>query len=249
MTGATESMQNNHEELIERMPKNVIRVLNTTEAEIVRLNNRVLEESPDLVAIIGSDCVYYYVNPAYAGVHGMKREDFIGFHVKKFLGEEVFEQILRPNIERCVAGDDVHYEDWFDFGGGGARFMDVRYLPLHDDGGAVDRIIVVSRDITYRKEAEEFRLTEEKLRTIVALAGTYNHEINNPLCALNGYLELLCVGESDPRKLEYLEKAREELRRVSEVTRKMEQMTAVTFADYPCGSRILDVEGECRGEA
>ncbi len=231
------------------MAENIIRVLSPLEAEIVRLNRRVLEESPDLIAIIGSDYVYYYVNPAYAGVHGMSREDFIGFHVKKFLGEDVFEHIFKPNMDRCVRGEDVHYEDWFDFGEDGARFMDVRYLPLHDDNGEADRIVVVSRDITYRKEAEESLLNQEKLRTIVELAGTYNHEINNPLCALNGYLELLAKDESDPKRMEYIAKARDEVQRIVQVTRKIEQMTSIKLADYPGGMRIFDIAEECRGEA
>ena len=228
---------------------NIIRVLNPYEAEIVRLNRRVLDESPDLIAIIGSDCIYYYVNPSYVAIHGMTEEDFIGYHVKKFLGDEVFEKIVKPNLECCMEGEDVHYEDWFDFGESRVFYMDVRYLAMHDDEGKVDRIAVVSRDITYRKEAEDFRLRQEKLRTIVELAGTYNHEINNPLCSLGGYIELLLLEENDPKKLAYLVKAQEDIHRIAEVTRKVEQMTSVRLADYPGGIQILHVDGECAGEA
>ncbi len=227
----------------------IIRVLNAYEAEIVRLNRRVLDESPDLIAIVGTDFIYYYVNPSYIAIHKMAEEDFIGYPVKKFLGEDVFEHIVKPNMECCMEGEDVHYEDWFDFGESGVLYMDVRYLPLHDAQGNVDRIVVVSRDITYRKEAEEYRVSQEKLRTILELAGTYNHEINNPLCSLGGYVELLALEEIDPRRLEYLEKAREEIRRIAEVTQKIEQMTSVRLADYPGGAHILKVDGECAGEA
>jgi PAS domain S-box-containing protein len=226
---------------------NVIRVLNDNEAELIRLNLRVLEESPDLIAIVGSDYVYYYVNPAYSAVHGMKREDFIGFPVGRFLGEDIFTNVVKPNLDRCIEGEDVHYEDWFDFGNSGVFFMDVRYLPLHGDDGKVDRIIVVSRDITYRKEAEESRVTQEKLGAIVELAGTYNHEINNPLCALGWFLEFLEMDEKDPKHLEFLGKAREEVQRIAEVTRKIEHMTAMHHSAYPGGLRIFDVDGESSG--
>lgn len=227
----------------------VIRVLNAYEAEIVRLNRRVLDESPDLIAIIGSDYIYYYVNPSYIAIHGMAEEDFIGFHVKKFLGDDIFEHVVKPNMELCMKGEDVHYEEWFDFGESGVLYMDVRYLPLHDSDGKVDRIVVVSRDITYRKEAEDYRLSQEKLRTIVELAGTYNHEINNPLCSLGGYVELLAREETDPKKLEYLQKAKEEINRIAKVTLKIEHMTSVRLSDYPGGMQILDVNGECAGQA
>ena len=228
---------------------NVIRVLNPYEAEIVRLNRRVLDESPDLIAIIGVDYIYYYVNPSYTAIHGKTDKDFIGFPVKKFLGEDVFEQIVKPNMDCCMDGEDVHYEDWFNFGESRVLYMDVRYLPLHDDGGKVDRIVVVSRDITYRKEADDFRLRQKKLRTILELAGTYNHEINNPLCSLGGYIELLTLEEIEPKKLEYLEKAKEEINRIAEVTRKVQQMTSVKLEEYPGGMKILNVDGECAGEA
>lgn len=229
--------------------KKVIRVLSPSEAEIVRLNRRVLDESPDLIAIIGSDYRYYYVNPSYTAIHQMDAEDFIGFHVKKFLGEEVFERIVKPNMERCMQGEDVQYDEWFDFGESGVLYMDVRYLSLHDINGNVDRIVVISRDITYRKEAEDYRLSQEKLLTVLQLAGTYNHEINNPLCSLGGYIELLTLEETDPKKLAYLEKAREEFSRIAEVTRKIEQMTSVQVADYPGGISILHLDRECAGEA
>jgi len=224
--------------------KKIIRVLNEQEAELVRLNSRFLEESPDLVAIVGRDYVYYYVNPAYASIHSMKREDFIGFHVRKFLGSDVFESVVKPNMDRCMAGEDVHYDDWFDFGEAGVRYMDVRYMPLHDDDGVVDRIVVVSRNITYRKDAEEARIYQEKLRTILELAGTYNHEINNPLCSLGGFLELLGMDETDPKRIEYIGKAREEVKRIAEVTRKIERMTSIREEEYAGGATILSIDGQ-----
>lgn len=220
----------------------IIRVLNAYEAEIVRLNRRVLEESPDLIAIVGRDYVYYYVNPAYAAIHGMTEDDFIGFPVMKFLGEDVFQNIVKPNMDRCINGKNVHYEEWFDFGDSGVLFMEVSYLPLHDGEGEVDRIVVISRDITYRKEAEDALILQEKLKTILELAGTYNHEINNPLCSLGGYLELLSMDETDPKRIDFLQKAKEDINRIAEVTRTIEQMTSVRLVDYPGGAQILDVE-------
>ncbi len=52
------------------MADRIIMVVNENEAAIARLNLRVLEESPELVAIIGADFAYHYVNPAYAAIHG-----------------------------------------------------------------------------------------------------------------------------------------------------------------------------------
>jgi PAS domain S-box-containing protein len=227
----------------------VITLLASEEAEILRLNRRVLEESPDLIAIVGSDYIYYYVNPAYVRIHSMNEEDFIGHHVQEFLGEDVFERIVKPNLDQCVHGGDVRYEEWFDFGASGILYMDVRYLRLPNKNGAVDRIVIISRNITYMKESEEARVNQEKLKTVVELAGTYNHEINNPLCSIGGYLELLLAGETDPQKIHYLEKARSEAQRINQVTQKIEQTTSIHLADYPGGMKILKIHQDCEGTA
>ena len=83
------------------------------------------------------------------------------------------------------------------------------------------------------KKAEEARVNQEKLGTVVELAGTYNHEINNPLCSLSGYIELLKHGEEDSKKLDYLEKAAGDIRRISDVTKKLAEATSVDLVDLP----------------
>jgi PAS domain S-box-containing protein len=227
----------------------MITLLTSEEAEILRLNQRVLEESPDLIAIVGSDYIYYYVNPAYVKIHKMAEENFIGHHVQEFLGKDVFERIVKPNLDQCLQGNDIRYEEWFDFGGSGILYMDVRYLRLPNEEGAIDRIVIISRNITYMKESEESRINQEKLKTVVEMAGTYNHEINNPLCSISGYIELLLTSETDPQKIRYLEKARGEVQRISQVTQKIEQMTSIHLADYPGGIKILNIHKDCEGTA
>jgi PAS domain S-box-containing protein len=222
----------------------VIALLASEDAEILRLNQRVLEESPDLIAIVGSDYIYYYVNPAYVKIHSMKEADFIGHHVQEFLGRDVFERIVKPNLDQCIRGGDVRYEEWFDFGASGILYMDVRYLRLPNEEGAVDRVVVISRDITYMKKSEEARVNQEKLKTVVELAGTYSHEINNPLCSIGGYLELLLSEENDPKKINYLEKAQGEVQRIGQVTKKIEKTTSIHLSDYPGGAKILDIHVE-----
>ena len=50
-----------------------ISVISKKDEELLRLNQRVLDESPDLIAVVGTDNIYYYVNPAYPqGSTGIK---------------------------------------------------------------------------------------------------------------------------------------------------------------------------------
>ena len=221
-----------------------ITVISKKDEEILRLNQRILEDSPDLIAVVGTDFSYHYVNPAYCVVHGLAPEDFVGRGIGDFVGDDIFEQVVRPNMEKCLRGEDTRYEEWFDFPKTGVMYMDVRYLPLSGSGKNIERIVIILRDITHMKKAEEARVVREKLQTIVELAGTYNHEINNPLCSLSGYIELLKRGEEDSKKIDYLEKAAGDISRISKVTKKLAEATSVDFVNYPDGSRIVRVETE-----
>ena len=223
---------------------NTIQVISQKEAELLRLNRRVLDELPDLIAIVDSDFIYNFVNPAYVSIHKLTMKDFIGHHVKEFLGGEIFKNVVMPNMEKCIHGEDVRYEDWFDFEDMGVYYMDVRYLPLHNGSGKVDRIVIITRDITIMKDAEKAKINQEKLQTVIDLAVTYNHEINNPLFAISGSLELLKTGESDEKKLEYINTALDMVKRIAEVTKKIEETTSLDYTSYTGETKMLDISDE-----
>ena len=218
--------------------ENTITVISKREAEILKLNCRVLDEVPDLIAIVGSDCYYYYVNPAYAGVHGLSEDDFIGNHLKDFLGEEVFTSYVLPNLERCFKGDDVRYEEWFDFPKTGVLYMDVRYLPISNTEGNVDRVVVMLRDITHMKEAEKKRNNQEKLHSIIEIVRTYTKEMNTTLFSLNGNIEHLRKNETNPQKLTYIEMTLRDVRKMTEVTERLEETISSIFDSYHCNGKI-----------
>ena len=223
---------------------NTIQVISQKEAELLRLNRRVLDELPDLIAIVDSDFIYNFVNPAYVSIHKLTMKDFIGHHVKEFLGGEIFKNVVMPNMEKCIHGEDVRYEEWFDFEDMGVYYMDVRYLPLHNGSGKVDRIVIITRDITIMKDAEKAKINQEKLQTVIDLAVTYNHEINNPLFAISGSLELLKTHESDEKKLGYIDTALNMVKRIAEVTRKIEETTSLDYTSYAGETKMLDISDD-----
>ena len=148
-----------------------ITVISTKDAELMNLGQRFLNETNDLIAIIGSDYIFYYVNPAYARIHGLTTGNFAGHKVDEFLGEKIFESIVRPKMEKCFGGEEIRYEEWFDFPGTGVRYMEVKYIPLRNNKREIDRIGIILHDITYTKEAEESKINQEKLKTVLENGG------------------------------------------------------------------------------
>ena len=124
--------------------------------EMLRIYGRLVESSPDLIAVVDREYVYRMVNPSYTRFRLLRPEQIVGHKVAEVLGEEVFRDLVRPNLDRCFEGSLVRYDAWFDYPTLGRRFMDVNYYPLQADG-RVEYAVSVIRDITERKLAEEER--------------------------------------------------------------------------------------------
>ncbi len=170
------------------------------------LASRVLAATPDHISVVGADYRYRFVNAAYELAHGLSQSDIIGMSVSSLLGSEVFTSKVRPALDRCLAGEEMAYEAWFEFEGAGSRYMAVRYLPIRTSTGQVEEVLVLSNDITVRKVAEQaLERSEAKYRGYIARAphavfvvdeqGSYQ-EVNPAAWRMTGYDEAELLDKS-----------------------------------------------------
>jgi len=83
-------------------------------------------------------------------------------------------------------------------------------------------MIVRFRDLSELKRLQEQVIWSEKLASIGLLAAGVAHELNNPLGAISGYIQLLLQGESDQEEQhKYLSEILEEIKRISGVVRNL----------------------------
>ena len=150
-------------------------VLDLTERKRAEyLTGQVFENSPDGIAIVGRDYRYQRVNPVYERRTGIPAEGFVGMHLSDANGTEAFEQTIKPSLDRCFAGEEVSYAEWFT-NPLGRRYMAMTYTPLRPGSERVEAALVVTRDltdhmqdITDRKRAEDAaRLSEKELRAVI----------------------------------------------------------------------------------
>jgi len=114
----------------------------------------IVNTSKDFMSFVNSDYVYEAVNEAYCAAHQRDKEEILGMNLADVWGGEVFSEVIKPHLEVCFPGEDVHYEEWFEFPALGRRYFEVEYYPYMTEDEKVTHVVVVSRDITERKQAE-----------------------------------------------------------------------------------------------
>jgi len=123
--------------------------------EALKKYESIVSTAREHMSFVDKNYVYKAVNDSYLKAHNKKREEILGFSVPELLGTRIFEEIVKDSLDRCLEGEEIHYESWFDFPGLGKRYMDVAYYPFFEADGSVSGLVVNSRDITERKQAEE----------------------------------------------------------------------------------------------
>jgi PAS domain S-box-containing protein len=104
---------------------------------------------------------------------------------------------------------------------GSEILVDDSGAPIYDRAGALSGIVMVFRDVTNERRAQNALLATEKLAVAGRLAATIAHEIHNPLDYVVNLLYLL-KEEKDPSNSEqFLTLAQQELDRMGQVSRAM----------------------------
>ena len=93
--------------------------------------------------------------------------------------------------------------------------------PIFDDARKLRGVVMVFRDVTGEKQAQDVLRKAEKLAAAGRLAATVAHEINNPLEAVCNLIYIVKNTNSLPEEIVgYLNMAEQELDRVSHITRQ-----------------------------
>jgi PAS domain S-box-containing protein len=126
----------------------------------------IMENLADLVAVLDLDGCRLYNSPSYRGILGDPRRllgtsSFDQIHPEdRARVQEVFEETVRTGagqrLEYRLVGQD-----------GQARHIESQGSVIRDDRGQVSKVIVVSRDVTGRQQAEEaLRESEARFRRL-----------------------------------------------------------------------------------
>jgi PAS domain S-box-containing protein len=103
-----------------------------------------------------------------------------------------------------------------------ARRLHTRKIPILDENGRSQYLLVISEDITEQKKLESQLMQAQKLESIGSLAGGIAHDFNNMLGVILGHTEI-ALGQLQPKGMLYgiLQKIYNAANRSADLTRQL----------------------------
>ncbi len=120
----------------------------------------------DAVSLVDQNYIYRVVNKEYLRRTGKTYNAIVGHSVADLIGEPIFQHLLKEKLDRCLNGEIIHFQEWFDIEND-HRFLDVIYSPYYDNNNVCSGIMVSSRDITEVKRIEQaLQESDERYRQL-----------------------------------------------------------------------------------
>jgi PAS domain S-box-containing protein len=136
-----------------RLSKKLEEQVGESTAEIKQYKH-IIETTAKPIGLVDRNFIYQYVNEPYCHAFKKPANEIIGHSVPELFGRNFFETVMEHHYKRCLAGENVDYQEWFEFPGWGRRYMDVRYYPLKEADGRVTAVVTNVHDITEMKKLE-----------------------------------------------------------------------------------------------
>jgi PAS domain S-box-containing protein len=182
----------------------VRRQLNESE----RLFHLIGENAADLIAVVDMAGNRLYNSPSYEKILGYSLEELRTTPALEQIHPDDRAQVIEASEEAKRTGLGRRLEYRMRHKNGTWRMLESTASAVRNAKGETERLVIVNRDITERKQAEkELQEREQQLRQAVKmeavgrLSGGIAHDFNNLLSVIIGYADELNESKSDGDKL------------------------------------------------
>ncbi|MCG6551849.1 MAG: PAS domain-containing protein [Candidatus Magnetominusculus sp. LBB02] len=200
-----------------RLADNSYRV---SEANVSALMNAITES----VALIDLDCTLITVNDTFAMRFNKRKQEIIGKNLRDILAPVLFETRYKAIEEVIISKEHVSAEDIR----AGITFV-TNYYPVFDAENKVRAVVIYARDITLRKNYENYLLAS--LREKEALMREIHHRVKNNLQIISGLINLQLNNITDKTYAEMFTETKNRIRSIALVHNKLYQSKGLSDVD------------------
>ena len=191
------------------------------EAQLIeqqQFNRRMIECFPDAILVVDKDLKYTFASSRMRDILGWEPQDIIGRDVMVTVdGSEAVR--LYKNV---LAGTErVGSTEWAtQHKNGEWRTLRCSASALRGPNDEIVGVVASVRDVTQSKALEQQLVQSERLAAMGHMIDGFAHELNNPLTAIMGAIDLLdCVKEEGPQK--HIRLLKEQARRAVEIVQNL----------------------------
>ena len=122
--------------------------------ETLRQYERVVEGLDEMIAVVDRNYRYVLANGSFLSHRKLKREELIGRTIYDRIGMKAFDDLIKPKLDQCLAGNVVKFDLTYNYPELGEREFSVIYIPIEVAGDITGAACVI-RDVTDLRRMSE----------------------------------------------------------------------------------------------
>jgi PAS domain S-box-containing protein len=213
----------------------------------LKLMDTLINTIPNPIFYMNLEGSFLGCNQAFAKtIIGMTRDRIIGKQVqdlKEHIPQDLASCLDMERIKKNLHGDGYSFESEVTCVDEQQREYLFTVAAVFDTSGKMNGSVTVMQDLTDKNRASRHRLKSEKLQGVLEITGAVCHELNQPLQALSGYVELAEVEMTEEDQgFDQVRQMRKQIDRMATITGKLQRITRYETMDYVDNTKIIDID-------
>lgn len=196
------------------------------------------ENAVDMIAVVTVDGRRLYNSPSYQKVLGYSPEELERASAYEQIHPDDVEAVKASAEEARATGVGRCLEYRVRHKNGEWRVLESTASAVRSAGGEVEKLVIVNRDVTARRELQQQLILSQRLEAVGKLSGGIAHDFNNLLGVIIGYAEVL---QQNLRTEDSLREAVDEIRKAGQRAAALTQQLLAFSRKQVLEPKILDL--------